>query len=144
MVLWPTNKESLGQLSMVRKLMGLITIKIILRTIKNIIYVKSIVPEQNVNFSAKYVAVSIFYTSLFSCLQESNKDKPDKPKSKGSKNVSDVLYSQSERLSMSAMRQKLDNVKGCDWFQEISITIRKSKKSPVPKDRYVPHLSNHQ
>ena len=42
---------------------------------------------------------------------------------------------QPERLSVSAMRQKVDNMKGCDWFQDISITIRKSKKTHVPKDR---------
>jgi baculoviral IAP repeat-containing protein 6 len=32
-------------------------------------------------------------------------------------------------------KQKLENLKGCDWLQEVSITIRKCKKSHVPKER---------
>ena len=65
---------------------------------------------------------------------------------KGSKNIGELLpfgsSGQSERLSVSAMRQKLDNMKGCDWFQEISVTIRKSKKTHVPKDRYADETKN--
>ena len=74
---------------------------------------------------------------MHNLLQETKEEKHEKLK-KGSKNIGELLpfgSGQSERLSVSAMRQKLDNMKGCDWFQEISVTIRKSKKTHVPKDR---------
>ncbi|XP_013417535.1 baculoviral IAP repeat-containing protein 6 [Lingula anatina] len=32
-------------------------------------------------------------------------------------------------------KQKLENIKGCDWLAEISVTIRKTKRNTVPKDR---------
>jgi len=30
-----------------------------------------------------------------------------------------------------------ENLQGCDWIQELSVTIRKSKKTALPKERYV-------
>ena len=56
-------------------------------------------------------------------------------KEKGSKDPLGFIQTATERLSNSASKQKLENVKGCDWIQEISITVRKSKKTSVPKDR---------
>ncbi len=32
-------------------------------------------------------------------------------------------------------KQKLENVKGCDWLTEISITVRRCRKTSVPRDR---------
>ena len=32
-------------------------------------------------------------------------------------------------------KQKLDSVKGCDWLQEISVTVRRSKRTAIPRDR---------
>ena len=37
--------------------------------------------------------------------------------------------------SKSRPKQKLDDVKGCDWINEISVTIRKSRKTSIPRDR---------
>jgi baculoviral IAP repeat-containing protein 6 len=34
-----------------------------------------------------------------------------------------------------ASKQKLENIRGCDWIQEISITVRRSAKSSIPQDR---------
>lgn len=40
-----------------------------------------------------------------------------------------------DRLSSAVHKQKLENVKGCDWLQEVSVTVRRSRKSTVPRDR---------
>ncbi|XP_064603703.1 baculoviral IAP repeat-containing protein 6-like isoform X3 [Liolophura sinensis] len=40
-----------------------------------------------------------------------------------------------ERLAATAPKAKLENLKGCDFIQEISVTVRKCKKSNVPKER---------
>ena len=37
--------------------------------------------------------------------------------------------------SSSSGKQKLDSIRGCDWIQEISITVRKSKKTSITRDR---------
>ena len=33
-------------------------------------------------------------------------------------------------------KHKLENVRGCDWLTEISITVRRCKKTGVTRDRY--------
>ncbi|XP_067680641.1 baculoviral IAP repeat-containing protein 6-like isoform X2 [Haliotis asinina] len=41
-----------------------------------------------------------------------------------------------ERLAATAPhKQKLTDVKGCDWIQEISLTVRKMKKTNIPRER---------
>ncbi|KAL4237916.1 Baculoviral IAP repeat-containing protein 6 [Mactra antiquata] len=37
--------------------------------------------------------------------------------------------------STSGSKNKMENLKGCDWLTEISITIRKTKKTNVPRER---------
>ena len=69
----------------------------------------------------------------FTLFQDNIKSKSSKEK--GSKDPLGSIQTATERLSASATKQKLENVKGCDWIQEISITVRKSKKTSVPKDR---------
>lgn len=42
-----------------------------------------------------------------------------------------------EAMTSSAPRPKFaDNFRGCDWIQEVSVTIRKTKRTQVPKERY--------
>ena len=42
-----------------------------------------------------------------------------------------------EAVSTSMPRPKFpENLKGCDWIQELSVTIRKTKKTQLPKERY--------
>ncbi|MEQ2203155.1 Baculoviral IAP repeat-containing protein 6 [Xenoophorus captivus] len=36
----------------------------------------------------------------------------------------------------SAPSKKVENLRGCDLLQEVSVTIRKFKKTSVPKERY--------
>lgn len=46
-----------------------------------------------------------------------------------------------EALTSSVPRPKFaDNFRGCDWIQEVSVTIRKMKRTQIPKERYS-HLS---
>ena len=35
----------------------------------------------------------------------------------------------------SSSKSKVVNLKGCDWLTELSVTIRKTKKSNLPKER---------
>lgn len=42
-----------------------------------------------------------------------------------------------ENYSSAAGKNKMENLKGCDWLTEISITIRKTKKTNIPRERYV-------
>ncbi|ELT93547.1 hypothetical protein CAPTEDRAFT_223860 [Capitella teleta] len=46
-----------------------------------------------------------------------------------------VAPSAGSAVEQAASKQKLENIKGCDWLQEISVTIRRSSKSSVPQDR---------
>lgn len=48
-----------------------------------------------------------------------------------------VAPSAGSAVEQAASKQKLENIKGCDWLQEISVTIRRSSKSSVLQDRYV-------
>lgn len=42
-----------------------------------------------------------------------------------------------EALTSSVPRPKFaDNFRGCDWIQEVSVTIRKMKRTQIPKERY--------
>ena len=43
--------------------------------------------------------------------------------------------SATERLAATAPKQKLTDVKGCDWLQEISVTVRKMKRTHVLRER---------
>ena len=40
-----------------------------------------------------------------------------------------------ERLAASAPKQKLTDIKGCDWLAELSVTVRKFKRTPVLRER---------
>ena len=40
-----------------------------------------------------------------------------------------------ERLAASAPKQKLTDIKGCDWLAELSVTVRKFKRTSVPRER---------
>ena len=79
----------------------------------------------------------------FCFLQERVKTTDLKSREKNLKNLMEYTHAQqtqgggsaTERLSTTAMKQKLDNMKGCDWFQELSITIRRSKRTRIPRDR---------
>lgn len=44
--------------------------------------------------------------------------------------------SATERLSASASKQKAENLKGCDWLQEVSVTVRTFRRSFLPRDRF--------
>nr|KAG5700865.1 hypothetical protein BaRGS_012272 [Batillaria attramentaria] len=50
-------------------------------------------------------------------------------------NVSNAGASAVERLAASAPKQKLTDIKGCDWLAEISVTVRKFKRTPVARER---------
>uniref|UniRef100_T1IPT5 Dual E2 ubiquitin-conjugating enzyme/E3 ubiquitin-protein ligase BIRC6 n=1 Tax=Strigamia maritima TaxID=126957 RepID=T1IPT5_STRMM len=41
-----------------------------------------------------------------------------------------------ERLAASAPNKKIDHLKGCDWIHEISLTIRRTKKTKISKERF--------
>ena len=43
--------------------------------------------------------------------------------------------------SSAGAKTKLENLKGCDLLQEISITVRRSKRTAIPRDRYISILS---
>ena len=36
----------------------------------------------------------------------------------------------------SPSKQKLESIRGCDWLQEISVTVRKNTKTNIPRDRW--------
>ncbi|XP_029637353.1 baculoviral IAP repeat-containing protein 6 isoform X1 [Octopus sinensis] len=63
----------------------------------------------------------------------------DKQKVKSIKSLFDNIpypgFNTTERVS-SAPKMKLENIQGCDWIQELSITVRKTKKTRVPKERW--------
>lgn len=40
-----------------------------------------------------------------------------------------------ERLAATAPKQKLTDVKGCDWLAEISLTVRKFKRTSILRER---------
>ncbi|CAH1791767.1 unnamed protein product [Owenia fusiformis] len=44
-------------------------------------------------------------------------------------------FSAVERLSPQPSKKVVESLRGCNWIQELSITIRKAKKSTVAKDR---------
>lgn len=50
-------------------------------------------------------------------------------------NVQSSGASAVERLSASAPKQKLTDIKGCDWLAEISLTVRKFKRTSVLRER---------
>ncbi|XP_077994932.1 dual E2 ubiquitin-conjugating enzyme/E3 ubiquitin-protein ligase BIRC6-like isoform X2 [Glandiceps talaboti] len=43
--------------------------------------------------------------------------------------------SATERLAASSPNKEVDNYHGCDWIQELSVTIRRTKRTSVPRDR---------
>lgn len=48
-----------------------------------------------------------------------------------------------EALTSTAPRPKFaDNFRGCDWIQEVSVTIRKMKRTQIPKERYIIVISD--
>ncbi|XP_041353670.1 baculoviral IAP repeat-containing protein 6-like isoform X2 [Gigantopelta aegis] len=63
-----------------------------------------------------------------------------KPKTKSIKSLFENVphmpgTSATERLAATAPKQKLTDVKGCDWLQEISVTVRKMKRTHVLRER---------
>ena len=42
----------------------------------------------------------------------------------------------SDRISTMS-KHKLENIKGCDWLTEVSITVRRCRKTSVTRDRQV-------
>ncbi|KAL8592605.1 hypothetical protein ACOMHN_026535 [Nucella lapillus] len=48
---------------------------------------------------------------------------------------SGAIPSAVERLAASAPKQKLSDIKGCDWLAELSVTVRKFKRTLVPQER---------
>ena len=49
-----------------------------------------------------------------------------------------------EALTSTAPRPKFaDNFRGCDWIQEVSVTIRKMKRTQIPKERYIVVISEY-
>lgn len=42
-----------------------------------------------------------------------------------------------DRLAAIAAGKKMENLKGCDWLHEISITIRKTKHTNILHERLV-------
>ncbi|GAB1609836.1 baculoviral IAP repeat-containing protein 6-like isoform X2 [Argonauta hians] len=50
-------------------------------------------------------------------------------------NISYPVLNTAERVSATP-KMKLENIQGCDWIQELSITVRKTKKTRVPKERW--------
>lgn len=47
-----------------------------------------------------------------------------------------VVKENSSIASVLPRTRYTENLKGCDWIQEMSITIRKAKKSWLAKERY--------
>lgn len=46
----------------------------------------------------------------------------------------------SSKTEASNSSRKSDNLRGCDLLQEVSVTIRRFKKTSVPKERFVYNL----
>lgn len=42
-----------------------------------------------------------------------------------------------DRLTTVQLRKDMEKYSGCDWIQELSITVCKSKKVNLPKERFV-------
>ncbi|XP_033629629.1 baculoviral IAP repeat-containing protein 6-like isoform X3 [Asterias rubens] len=70
---------------------------------------------------------------------KTNAKSKDSEKEKGSCLISLLQNthpaSATERLAATALRKETDKYKGCDWIQELSITIRRTKKVNLTKDR---------
>ena len=50
-------------------------------------------------------------------------------------NPTEGAASGSDSNGTSLGKQKLESVRGCDWMQEISVTVRKNTKTNIPRDR---------
>ena len=46
-----------------------------------------------------------------------------------------AVPSAAERLAASAPKQKLTDIKGCDWLAELSVTVRKFRRTSVTRER---------
>ena len=61
-------------------------------------------------------------------------------KKKTLKGLFDSVAQGSAEKSTAAERQKLTDVKGCDWFQELSVTVRVFKKTNLKAEKQQRHL----
>ena len=73
--------------------------------------------------------------TLSCILQESNKKKRTAAQSIDKYRTKSIKALFENYGAVSNSKTKLENLKGCDWLQEVSITIRKTKKTNVPKER---------
>jgi len=70
-----------------------------------------------------------------------NSSNGDKLKGANTKKLMDQLpFSPTEADTgnggTSPSKQKLESIRGCDWLQEISVTVRKNTKTNIPRDRW--------
>ena len=63
----------------------------------------------------------------------SSSDKKDK--ASPLKAIWEPYSSATERLTSAVTKQKLDNLRGCDWLQEVSLTVRRCRKTDIPNSR---------
>ena len=61
-------------------------------------------------------------------------------KKKTLKGLFDNVAQGSAEKSSASERQKLTEVKGCDWFQELSVTVRVFKKTNLKAEKQQRHL----
>ncbi|GFO34551.1 baculoviral iap repeat-containing protein 6, partial [Plakobranchus ocellatus] len=71
--------------------------------------------------------------------RSSTLDKKMKFKKKTLKGLFDSVAQGSAEKNSAAERQKLTDVKGCDWFQELSVTVRVFKKTNVKAEKQQRH-----
>jgi len=46
-----------------------------------------------------------------------------------------ALQNATDRLTAAVNKQKAECLRGCDWLQEVSITVRQFRRSTVARDR---------
>ncbi|GFS25394.1 baculoviral IAP repeat-containing protein 6, partial [Elysia marginata] len=72
--------------------------------------------------------------------KSSTLDKKMKFKKKTLKGLFDSVAQGSAEKNSASERQKLTDVKGCDWFQELSVTVRVFKKTNLKAEKQQRHL----